>query len=747
MADDQLSADTSQDEVAEGEMELSSEQANNLDRALAMSNMAEKLKKDDPDKLRDIGQKVVEGFVADEGSREDWMERNKSYMKLATQVMERKTWPWDGAANVKYPLLTTASLQFASRAYSSLVPSFDVVKAKVIGNDDNGQMTEVANKLSTHMSYQVMYEIDDWEESMDKLCFVLPIVGSMFKKVYYSNTKKKICSDLLSPRDVVVNYYTKKICNATRITEIQYYTVNEIKEFENKGEWITYDQPFTHGVFKDESDKSRSDGSPPPPDEETPRKFLVQYCWIDLDDDDYKEPYIVTVDEETRKVVRIVANFYSTGVEYADEQKKKVACIRPAEWFVKFDFLPNPDGGFYGIGFGILLGGLNDMVNTITNQLIDAGTLSNLQAGFIGRGLRDNKQKKMAFTPGEWKWVNNPGKDLKENIFPLPVREPSATLFQLLGTLVQSGKEVASVAEIFTGKMPGQNTPAATTMASIEQGLKVFTSIYKRIYRGMGKEFELIFECNKRFMPTQTVKFVGELNGQQKSYGVSRFDYQDASVKIIPAADPNMVSETQKLLKIQGLYELVQYGTINTQEMTRQALVFQGQESITKLMEVPPPPPPLEIQIEQMKQQAGDKDRQLEAMKIMSENQKRQSEMVLNFAKAKEMGDQQGAMMLEMQLKREEAQMEMQMKMMELIFKQEEHKMDMQFKQEEHGMDMQVKATEAQANMAMAEQDLQFNEKSNEKQLEQMDSKHEMQMQQTKEKNKLKKDAKPRPVG
>jgi hypothetical protein len=263
----------------------------------------------------------------------------------------------------------------------------------------------------------------------------------------------------------------------------------------------------------------------------------------------------------------------------------------------------------------------------------------------------------------------------------------------------------------------------------------------------MGKEFELIFECNKRFMPTQTVKFVGELNGQQKSYGVSRFDYQDASVKIIPAADPNMVSETQKLLKIQGLYELVQYGTINTQEMTRQALVFQGQESITKLMEVPPPPPPLEIQIEQMKQQAGDKDRQLEAMKIMSENQKRQSEMVLNFAKAKEMGDQQGAMMLEMQLKREEAQMEMQMKMMELIFKQEEHKMDMQFKQEEHGMDMQVKATEAQANMAMAEQDLQFNEKSNEKQLEQMDSKHEMQMQQTKEKNKLKKDAKPRPVG
>lgn len=731
MADDQSSADTSPDTG-----DLTAEQTNNMDRALAMANLAVQLLKDDPQKLKDIGSKVIDGFEADEGSREDWMERNKMYMKLATQIMERKTWPWDGAANVKYPLLTTASLQFASRAYSSLVPSFDVVKAKVIGADDNGQMTEMANKLSTHMSYQVMYEIEDWEENMDRLCFVLPIVGSMFKKVYYSNSKKKICSDLLSPRDVVVNYYTKKLQTATRITEIQYYTTNEIKELQNKGEWLEYkDEPFTHGVYKDDEPTTTTSGTPPPPDEETPRKFLVQYCWIDLDDDDYKEPYIVTVDEETGKVVRIVANFFSEDVEWKDENtKKEVACIRPAEWFVKFDFLPNPDGGFYGIGFGILLGGLNDMVNTITNQLIDSGTLSNLQAGFIGRGLRDNKQKKMGFTPGEWKWVNNPGKDLKENIFPLPVREPSVTLFNLLGTLVQSGKEVASVAEIFTGKMPGQNTPAATTMASIEQGLKVFTSIYKRIYRGMGKEFELIFDLNQKFLPSEVINFVGELNGQQKSYGVSRFDYQQAEVKIIPAADPNMVSETQKLLKIQGLYELVQYGTINTQEMTRQALVFQGQENITKLMEVPPPPPPIEIQIEQMKQQAADKDRQIEAMKIMSENQKRQSEIMLNMSKAKELGDTQGTMMLEMQLEKEKAQMEMYTKMVELMFEKEKHQMDMQHKKEEHGMDMQVKQTEAQANMAIAKQDISFNEQKNSKQLEQMDSKHQLQMKQSKEK-------------
>ncbi len=718
--------------------EVSSEVENPITKALMGANLAEGLSQE---KLDEIGVAVLEGYRNDENSRKDWMDRNKQYMKLATQVMERKTFPWEDAANVKYPLLTTAALQFSSRAYSSLVPSFDVVKAKVIGNDQDGQMTDVANKLSTHMSYQVMHEIEDWEESMDKLCFILPIVGSMFKKVYYSDHHGKFCSELLGPRDVVVNYYTKKIQCASRITEIQWYTANEIIEKQRKGEWKEYDEVFGpgRGGMDDGTERAQPE-QPPAPDKETPRKFLVQYCRLDLDGDYYEEPYVVTVDEETSRVVRIGANFYPSDVQYSDgETKKKVACIKQAECFVKFDFLPNPDGGFYGIGFGILLGGLNDMVNTITNQLIDAGTLANLQAGFIGRGLRDPKQKDMKFRPGEWKWVNNPGKSLNENIFPLPTKEPSVTLFNLLGTLVQSGKETASVAEIMTGKMPGQNTPASTTMATIEQGLKVFTSIYKRIYRGLGKEFELLFKLNTIYAPTEPITVVGELNGTPQQYNVSRFDYQKGGdLKILPAADSNMVSETQKLLRIQGLYELMQYGTVNPQEMTRQALLYQGQDNIKALMTLPPPQPPLEIQLKQMDAQQAEKDRQLEAMKVMSENQKRQSEIMLNMAKAKELGDQEGILMLEMQLKREEAQMDMMMKYMELMFKKEEHQMDMQHEEEMHDQDMQVKQSEAELNMAVAEktatQDISFNEKKNEKQLEQMDSKHKMQMKQSKEK-------------
>jgi chaperonin GroES len=693
---------------------LQPEQITALDKQLTYTNLAEGMDKKDLDK---IGCDVIEGFKTDDESRREWLDRNREYMKLATQVVERKSYPWDGAANVKYPLLTTAALQFSARAYGSLIPSMDVVKAKVVGDDPQGQMTDIANKLSTHMSYQLLYEIEDWEEDMDKLCFILPIIGTMFKKIWV-NADKEICIDLFSPKHVVVNYYTKQLCNAPRISEIQYYTVNEIKEMMNKKQWLESPELLEAGT-PDPEDQGLSDGrmtgvNPPKKDDETPRKFITQYCRLDLDDDEYKEPYIVTVDYEKQQVVRIVANFYSKDIEWQDpDTKKKVACIHPAEWFVKYDFLPNPDGGFYGIGFGILLGGINNMINTICNQLIDSATLSNLQAGFIGRGLRDNRQKTMKFSPGEWKWVNNPGDDLKKNIFPLPVREPSSTLFQLLGTLVQSGKEVASVAEIFTGKMPGQNTPAQTTMATIEQGLKVFTSIYKRMYRSMGKEFCMLFELDKLYAPAQPVVVSGQINGEDKSYSVSKFDYQKALVKIIPSADPNMVSETQKLLKIQGLYELMQYGTINAQEMTRQALTYQGQSNITGLMQVSPPGPPPDVQVKMQQIQSNEK---IEQQKLQIEQQKLQmqaaqqqadlmvakSTAILNLAKAKQADAQDSVMQLEMQL-------EMITKQQELLHSHQEAMQKMGHQMMQHKLDQQTQENEMAMSDKQHKQDLVHN--------------------------------------
>jgi chaperonin GroES len=693
-------------------------EAFDVDKSLAELNLAETIRKRDKRKntnlLDEIGMKVCREYEFDETSRSEWLERNKEWMKLATQVVEKKMFPWEGAANVKYPLLTTASIQFGARAYPSLVPAFDIVKAKVMGPDPDGSMTDKANTLSTHMSYQILYEMDGWEEDMDILCFILPIIGVVFKKTYYSEIQGKNISELVHAKDFVVNYYTKSLAKSARYTHILFYTPNEIKEKQNFELFLEYDDDFGPGKGEDTSTSEGKTSLTEPggeEDDETPRKILEQYRYLDLDEDGYKEPYIVTVDYDTRRVLRITPNFRTSGVQKDGEGKIK--CITPAQWFTKFGFIPNPDGGFYDLGFGLLLGGINESVNTLTNQLLDSGTLNNLNAGFLAKGLRIGG-KDLKFKAGEWKVVNAIGDDLRKSILPLPANAPSQVLFELLGTLAQAGKELASVAEIFTGKMPGQNTPAATTMATIEQGLKVFTSIYKRIYRSMQQEFTKLFELNRLYMPTETVRFVAEVNGVNGSYAVSRHAYQEMKAKILPAADPNMVSETQKLLRISGLQELAQFGHVNTKEMTRQSMTYQGQENIQELMNVPPPPPPLEIQLLQMELQDKDKDRQLEAMKIMSENQKRESEIMLNMAKAKQLGDEEGVLMLEQQLKREEAQMDMQMKMMDIIFKKEEFKLDMQMKKQEHELDTQVamvKAdTDIKVNKALGGQKIEMGE-------------------------------------
>lgn len=711
----------------------------NIDRALQGMNIAEQLRKKDKRKntteLAKIGERVCKEYDIDEASRQDWMKRNEEWMKLATQVVEKKSFPWEGAANVKYPLLSMASVQFSARAYSSLIPSLDIVKAKVVGPDQDGSLTDIANTLSTHMSYQLLYEMDGWEEDLDILCFVLPIVGVMFKKTYYSEVHKKNVSELVHSKDLVVNYYTKSLKKSPRYTHIQYYTPNEIKERQLQEIFLEYDEDFGPGKGDDTTySKNLVTGMSNmvnADDDDIPRKVLEQYRYLDLDDDGYKEPYIVTVDYETKQVLRITPNFMVDNVDR--DEKGKILCITPTQWFTKFSFIPNPDGGFYDLGFGLLLGGINDTVNTLTNQLLDSGTLNNLNAGFIAKGLRVGG-KDLKFRAGEWKVVNAVGDDLRKGILPLPSNPPSEVLFNLLGTLSQAGKELASVAEIFTGKLPGQNTPAATTMASIEQGLKVFTSIYKRIYRGLQEEFQKLYKLNCMYMPTDTTKFVSEVNGESKEYKVSRFSYQGVNVKIVPAADPNMVSETQKLMKIQGLQEMVQFGNVNPQEMTRQALVYQGQENIKALMSMPPPQPPLEIQLKQMELQDKEKDRQLEMMKLQSESRKRESEITLNIAKAKQLGDEQGAMMLEMQLEQEKATAEINAKWMDLLFKREEHKMNMEHKQQEHVMDSQLKAVETsnamQLSDATTEQKIRQGVIMGEQKIAQNDAAHKQKMEQ-----------------
>lgn len=575
-------------------------------RALINSvNIAEEL---DEQQLNDIGEECAVGFENDLRSREQWERAMDEWTRLAMQYREAKTWPWPRAANVKYPLLSTAAMQFAARAYPSLIPSNgQVVKAAVIGKDPTGQKYDRAQRVGEFMSYQVMKEMIGWEEDMDKLLNMIPIVGVMFKKTYWDPIEKKNCSHLVLPKNFVVNYWAKSLECAERMSEIIEMSERSIKERQMSGIFLGIDLglPTSYSFHKHDD--------VPPVDETTPYCIIEQHNFLDLDGDGYREPYVVTFDRTSRKVLRISARFDQDSIYTGDDGELQK--ISPIMYYTKFGFIPNPDGSFYDIGFGTLLGPLNEAVNTIINQLIDAGTLSNLQSGFIGKGLR-LRMGEQRFLPGEWKAVNATGDDLRKQIVPLPVKEPSSVLFQLMGTIITSGKELASVAEIFTGKMPGQNTPATTTMATVEQGMKVFTAVYKRIFRSLESEFKKLYRLNEIYLDPQT-----ETNILDEPIGPSDFSSKDYD--ICPAADPAATSSTEKLQKAQGLIELMSMapGLLDPIKVISRILEAQEQPNWQELFtqqvqqtgQVPPPPPDPKMMEMQMKSHMEQQSLQMKA--------------------------------------------------------------------------------------------------------------------------------------
>jgi chaperonin GroES len=581
----------------------------NFSALLESVNIAEKL---DEDKLKEIGQECKKGFEQDLETCADWMKSCEDWLKLAKQTIEQKTYPWPGASNVKYPLLSTAAMQFAARAYPSLVPSDGrVVKAKAIGKDPFGSKTNVAEAVSIYMSYQLMYEMDGWEEDMDKLLITLPIVGTIFKKTYWDSMKKVNCSRVVMPNKLVVDYWTDSLCEAERISEIVELSPRKVKERQQSGVWLD--------VELGQAQVPEGKNNAPALDAITPYEFVEQHTYLDLDDDGYREPYIVTFQRTTGEVVRITARFDEDTI-YTDDEGKLIA-IEAIQYYTKFGFVPNPDGSFYDIGFGVLLGPLNESVNTLINQLVDAGHLASLQGGFLGKGLR-LRGGEQRFSPGEWKVVNATGDDLKKQVVPLPAAEPSKVLLELMTSLVSSGKELASVAEIFTGKMPGQNTPATTTMATVEQGMKVFTAVYKRIYRSLSEEFKKLYRLNAIYLNPKMYQDVVDMEVGQEDFKVKGY-------QIYPGADPTAVSQTERLLKAQGLVELAPMfpGMLNPVEIVNRVLEAQEQPNKEALLspEVQQsgqwqPPPDPKAQEMQMKSE-------MEQQKIQMQGQAKQQEM------------------------------------------------------------------------------------------------------------------------
>jgi chaperonin GroES len=584
------------------------EQETNLDGIpqgmFRVINLAEEIPETE---LDSIGSTLLTQVRIDIESRSEWLERLESWVGLATQVKESKTFPWPDASNIKFPLLQTAAVQFHARSFPALLGNSTPVRGKVIGSDPSGVKAAKGTRIGTFLSHQVLYDIKGWVDEMDRGLLILPLIGSFYKKTNFNPQTARPKSEMIHPRDFIINYDARDFEHA-RKTHRLWKTPNEIVELENRNLYRkfegsdTIEPPKTASPIRDKAQGlNRSGGDDP----DALQELYEVHTLLDLDKDGYKEPYIVTLRASDGKIHRITECFNATEVE-RNQKTGAIIAITPKKYFTPYFFMPDPESKTHGLGFGTIVGPINEAVNSLINQLTDAGTLSNLQGGFLGRGIR-LKGGDTRFTPGEWKQANNTGDDLRKGIFPMPTREPSNVLFQLLSLLIDAGKDLTSVQDLMVGKNPGQNQPFSTSQMVMEQGLKVFNGIYKRIYRSMSEEFQLLYEVNSEHMDLERYMEVLDDNGQEVQQAmqeegpdaVLQFlagDFNAADMDIVPTAEPDMLAEVEKAAKAESLMMKVQAGLpINPAVVTRRMLEAEGIEDIDELLELPEPQPDPEL--------------------------------------------------------------------------------------------------------------------------------------------------------
>jgi chaperonin GroES len=601
-------------------------------------NIANLLSKED---LETIGVQVVRDFDNDLLSRSSWEKRTEASLKLALQVAENKNFPWANASNVKFPLITIAALQYHARSYPVLIDSDLPVKCRVVGEDKDGLRALRASRVEQHMSYQLLEEDEDWESEMDKVLITQPIIGCAFKKSYFDPIRKHNISENVLAKDLVVNYWTKSLETASRVTHILQMTKNEIYERTARGLWLEdvsegrpqqYSSVAMGNGLQTLQDKAQGLQPPEPNDSSTPIEMLEQHCHIDFDGDGYAEPYIVYVRRDNKKVARIVARYTTKDIEL--NESGVVLSIKAEQYFTKYPFIPSPDGGFYDLGFGVLLGPLNESINTIINQLVDAGTMANTAGGFLSRGIK-LRGGNYTFNPMEWKHVDTTGDDLRKGIVPLPVREPSQVMFTLLNLLINYGERIGGSVDILSGQNPGQNTPAETTRTMAEQGMKIFNGIFKRTHRSLKQEFRKLYRLNQIFVSENT-PYVSDSNG---SGIVLATDYEGPVTDVMPTSDPSITSDAQRVSQASAIASRVAAtpGLYNRYEAEYAFLKALKVTNIDKLLPDPngpnaiQPPPNPKLQIEQMKLQAKQASDQLTMkvalLKLMGEAELNQAQI------------------------------------------------------------------------------------------------------------------------
>lgn len=543
--------------------------------------------------LTEIARQVLEDYALDKESMKDWTDKMERGIKLAKLVKEEKTYPFKRAANIKYPLVTSAALQFNARAYPAIVPADLVVKAQVQGGDPQGLKAARGERVAAHMSFQLTSEVEEWEEDTDKLLLQLPIVGTMIRKWWYDPALGRPRCRLLDPGAFIINDKVKNLTDAPRCSEELPLYPSEIQTRILSGQFVDFEY--------DEGDE----------DSNKPQDFIEQHCRVDLDEDDYAEPYIVTVHKDTETVVRMVADFDPSDVSFKREQQPAlvvdpmtgspamamqevvtgIQAIKRGSYFVAYKFMPGIDGGFHGTGLGLLLGDISDTINSIINMLLDAGHMASLGGGFIGSEFRI-KGGSQRFEPGEWKLASATGGDIRSAIVPMTFPGPDAVLFQMLGMLIEAGKEISSTKDIMTGDSGGKVQTATTTMALIEQGMMVFTAAYKRIFRSLKQEFRMLARINAT---TVSPEVYNRFHDGQQPYDPAQ-DYAMADMDIVPVADPRSVTKMQEMAKAELLSQMAQQGLVNPQEASGRILEAA---SIPDREALAPQPDPMQQQMAQ----------------------------------------------------------------------------------------------------------------------------------------------------
>ena len=549
------------------------------------------------DILEPLGNEMVQNYMDYKRSRKDWEQSYIQGLDLLGFKYENRTEPFQGASGATHPVLAEAVTQFQAQAYKELLPAEGPVRTQVIGVA-SPPVEQQSQRVKDFMNYLIMDQMQEYEPEFDSMLFHLPLAGSTFKKVYYDQLMGRAVSKFVPAEDLIVPYTATSLDDAESIIHTLKVSENDLRKQQVNGFCSDVELAAPGVDTNNELEKKERELEGTKKTGKNEPMYTVLECHVNLDLEGFEEvdsdneptgiklPYIVTVEEGSRKVLSIRRNYNPD-----DLKKTKI------QYFVHFKFLPGL--GFYGFGLIHMIGGLSRTATAALRQLLDAGTLSNLPAGFKQRGVRV-RDEASPIQPGEFKDVDAPGGSLRDAFYPLPYKEPSQTLLQLMGIVVSAGQRFAAIADMQVGD-GNQQAAVGTTIALLERGSRVMSAIHKRLYAGMKKEFKLLSKVVSQYLPAE---YPYDVVGGARN--IKQVDFDDR-VDVLPVADPNIFSMAQRISMAQTELQLAQSNPQihNLYAAYRKMYEAIGVKNIDQILPPPAPMQPMDPSMEHINALSG----------------------------------------------------------------------------------------------------------------------------------------------